>query len=133
MARDKVNANGAAEDPGNNKSRAVAILIREKEDISIPEIVEGLKKRWGMTIDPHMASSYRYSIKRRLGMKINRRGRKRRGGAPAAPKAAVVSESTPPRPVTGYDDLFAAAKKLGWARVKEFVENVTQAPDFRGR
>ncbi|MCS6975554.1 MAG: hypothetical protein NZM31_00915 [Gemmatales bacterium] len=114
-------AKGREKSDKPSKMEVVRKILEANPKAKPDEIVQVAQSQYGTEINKRTAGVYRYMILHPKGKTA--RVRAKNGAAKAAPA----------RPVTagvgeGLDDLFRAAEKMGWSRLKTVVERITQAP-----
>lgn len=103
-----------------SKMEVVRKILEANPKAKPEEIVQVAQSQYGTEINRRTAGVYRYMIlnpKSKAG-----RVRAKNGAAKMAPRP------TPTGVGEGLDDLFRAAEKMGWSRLKTVVERITQAP-----
>jgi hypothetical protein len=95
-------------------------IMAKSPNLTAPEIVAAAKSDYGVDIPPRTAGVYRYQILHPKKTK-KRKYKYRTAATPVTPARAAGGAD-------GYDDLLRAAEKLGWKRVKDVVQKITQAP-----
>jgi hypothetical protein len=116
MARKK-----QAGDPPSMSS-IVKVIMTENPGIKAPDIVDLAKSNYGVDIPPKTAAVYRYNNLNPKKTKKRKKGKLKVAATPVAPTVRLGSS------MEGFDDLFRAAEKLGWKRLKDVVQKITQAP-----
>lgn len=97
-----------------NKMQAVRELVSVNPQISPKEIVKTLAKQ-KIKMTTTVASNYK-SVLKRSGKKRGPKAKKSISG-----RTITVSNG-------GLEELIAAAKSLGWKKVKDIAESVLEAP-----
>jgi len=97
-------------------------ILDKKPEARAKEIVEIAKLEHGVDIPERTAGVYRYSILNPTKAGKKKRRNKLQPTEPVAPSRGISSAE-------GYEDLFRAAEKMGWKRLRAVVERITAAPN----
>src|SRR5262245_1193397 len=94
--------------PDISKMQAATLIIQGNPEVSVPDLRQAMNQQYRLKITPQMASTYRYTIKKKLGLSVRRRGRKKNSTAPVATTPAAT------KPIlNGLEELLAAGRKMG--------------------
>jgi hypothetical protein len=122
MARGKANVDHGGSDPRSNKMEAVRQAMESLGNDAQPtEIQSFVKEKFGQEMTANMVSSYKSSVRKKLGLKGRRRkrGRPRKGeGAPAVP-ATTSHDAVAWKDLRTIRDM---AGRLGKKGLRELVE-----------
>ncbi len=113
-------AKGKEKSDKPSKMEVVKRILESNPKAKPDEIVQVAQSQYGTEISKRTAGVYRYLILNPKSRTAKPRARNGSVAAPAPKPAVSVGE--------GLDDLFRAAEKMGWSRLKTVVERITQAP-----